>query len=207
LREKKKHGNIKRFPHISSDKKSIIIGPKQSCRILGSPHCTRFFSFQYQSAVHYEVSIKSWLRRAESFLTNFAPRLVKKFTAIERTQSFVTVLKRAHQVSLSWARSSQSTPFQRISSRPISILLSYLSLDFQSVLVPPVFTTKTLYAPSFQPYVQMPRLSHYSWLEYPHNIWWQVQIMNSLFAWLPKFPYYLLTFSLKCLNQDRKENP
>ena len=134
-----KHGNIKSFPHISSDKKSIIIETKQSWGILGSPHCTRSCIFQHQSAVHYEVSIKNWLRQAKSFLTSFALQPVKKFPAIERTQSFLIVFMTAHHVSLSWARLIQSTFFQRLSSRPISILPSYLSLDFQNVLFPPKF--------------------------------------------------------------------
>ena len=72
-------------------------------------------------------------------------QLVKKFPAFYGTRMFITALKRARHLSLSWARSIQAIPPHPTSWWSILILSSYLSLGLPSGLFLSGILTKTLF--------------------------------------------------------------
>ena len=74
-------------------------------------------------------------------------QLVKEFPAFYGTRRFITAFTMPHHLSLSWARSIQSTPPHPTSLRSILILSSYLLLGLPSGLLPSSFPTITLYTP------------------------------------------------------------
>jgi len=43
----------------------------------------------------------------------------------------------------------------------------------------------------------IPRPYHSSWLDYPNNIWWEVQIIKPLVKWPSPLPCYLVSFKSK----------
>ena len=84
-------------------------------------------------------------------------------------------------LSLSWASSIQSVPPHPTSWRLVLILSSHLRLGLPSGLVPSGFPTKFLYTSLLSPHTRyMPRPSHSSLLDHPHNIGWAVQIIKFL---------------------------
>jgi hypothetical protein len=78
-------------------------------------------------------------------------QLLKNFPAFYGTRRFITVFTRALQWSLSWARSTKSTPSRPISLRSILILSTHLRLGLPSSLLPSSFPTNILYAFLFSP--------------------------------------------------------
>ena len=78
-------------------------------------------------------------------LTGF--QLVKKFPAFYGTRLFITALKSARHLSLSWARSIQSKPPHPTSWRSILLLSSHLRLCLPNGLFPSGFPTKTWCTP------------------------------------------------------------
>ena len=79
-------------------------------------------------------------------------KLVKKFPALHGTWRFITALKSARHLSLSWASPIQSIYPHLTSWRSILILSNHLRLGLPSGLFPSGFPTKTLYTPSPHPY-------------------------------------------------------
>ena len=79
-------------------------------------------------------------------------QLVKKFPAFHGTRRFITALTSVRQLSLSWASPIQSIYPHPTSWRSILILSTHLHLGRPSGLLPPGFSTKTLYTPSPHPY-------------------------------------------------------
>ena len=73
------------------------------------------------------------------------PQLIKKFPVFHGTQNFITAFTSARHLSLSWARSIQSTPPHPTSCRSILMLSSHLRLGLPSGLFPSGYPTKTLY--------------------------------------------------------------
>jgi len=85
-----------------------------------------------------------------------APQLVKKFPAFYGNWKFITVFTTARHLSLSWARSIQSTPTQPFLQHPYLILVYHLRLGFPSGLfrIPhqnPMHLSSTPYVPYAQP--------------------------------------------------------
>jgi hypothetical protein len=72
-------------------------------------------------------------------------QLVKKYPAFYGTRRFITAFTNARQLSLSWARSTQSITPHSTSWRSALILSSHLRLGLLSSLFPSGFPTKTLY--------------------------------------------------------------
>jgi hypothetical protein len=75
--------------------------------------------------------------------------LVKKFSTIYGTRTFITAFTSARYLSLSWANSIHSMPPHSTSWISILILSSHLRLDLPSGIFPSGFTTKTLYTRQF----------------------------------------------------------
>jgi hypothetical protein len=70
----------------------------------------------------------------------------KNLATFYGTRNSITTFATACQLSLSSARLIQSTPHRPICRKTFLILLSHLGLGFSSGLLPPDFSTKTLYA-------------------------------------------------------------
>ena len=85
-----------------------------------------------------------WRRVLLEKLTGF---VIKKFPAFYGTRKFITVLKSARHLSLSWANSIQSQQPLPTSWRSILILASHLCLGLPNGLFPAGFATKTLCTP------------------------------------------------------------
>ena len=73
--------------------------------------------------------------------------LLNKFPSIYGILRFITALKGARHLSLSWGTSTQSIPSHPTSWRSILILSSHLSLGLPSGLFPSDLPAKTLYTP------------------------------------------------------------
>jgi len=71
-------------------------------------------------------------------------QLLKKFPALYRTRTFITVFITVRHWSLSWARWIQSPPSDPISPRSMLVLYFYLRLGLQSGLFPLRFLIKIL---------------------------------------------------------------
>jgi hypothetical protein len=83
-----------------------------------------------------------WNRVLLEKLTGFAAS--QEIPRIYGTRKFITVLKSARHLSLSWARSIQSPQLPPTSWRSILILSSHLRLGLPNGLFPSVFLTKML---------------------------------------------------------------
>jgi hypothetical protein len=69
------------------------------------------------------------------------PLLGKKFPEFYESWNFITRFKTARHLSLSWARSSRSTPYTTLWTY-VSVLSSHLSLGLPSVIFPSVHPPK-----------------------------------------------------------------
>ena len=90
-----------------------------------------------------------WCRVLFEKLTGL--QLVKKLPAFYGTQRFITALKSARHLSLSWANPIQSTYPHPTSWRSILILSTHLRLGLPSGLFPSGFPTKNIHAPLSTP--------------------------------------------------------
>jgi hypothetical protein len=103
-------------------------------------------------------------------------QLLKKFPALYGTRRFITAFTRARHLSISWARLIQSMPPIPHLEDPFQHYSPIYLLVFQ-VVVPSVFPTKTLYAPSIPPYAlrALPILVFLIWPPLlPHPSWAQI---------------------------------
>ena len=94
-------------------------------------------------------TLTPWSRALLEKLTG--SQLVNKFPAFYGTRRFITAFTNARHLSLSWAKSIQSTPPHPTSWRSILILSSHLHLGLPTGLFPSGFPTKTLYTPLISP--------------------------------------------------------
>ena len=78
-------------------------------------------------------------------------QLVKKFPAFYGTRMFISAFISARHISLSWARSIQSTSPHPTSWRSILMCSATVRLGIPIGLYPSRFLTKTLYAPLISP--------------------------------------------------------
>ena len=77
--------------------------------------------------------------------------LVNKFPLFYGTQKFITVFTSARHLSLSWARSIQSTPSHPTSWKYILVLSSHLRQGFSSGPFPSRFPNRALCTPLLSP--------------------------------------------------------
>jgi hypothetical protein len=80
------------------------------------------------------------------FKKRTSPQLIKKFLLFYGTRRFITAFTRVRHLSLSWARSVQSTPLHTTAWRSILKLSFHLLLGLRSGFVPSGFHTKTQHA-------------------------------------------------------------
>jgi len=90
------------------------------------------------------ISLTPWSRILLEKL--IIAQLVMKSTAIYGTWRFITVFRRAHHLTLFWARWVQSKPSHPVSLRSILILFSHLYICLLNGLFPSHFLTKILHA-------------------------------------------------------------
>ena len=108
-------------------------------------------------------------------------QLVKKFPTFYVTRRFISPVTSAHHLSLSWARSIQSTPPHPTSWRSILLLYSHLRLGLPSGLFPSGYPhRKSVYVSPLPHKRYIPRPYHSSRFYHPKNIWWAVQIIMLL---------------------------
>jgi hypothetical protein len=93
--------------------------------------------------------LNPWSRIILEKLTG--PQLVKKFPAFYATRRFITAFTTARQLSLTSARSIQSTPLHSTSWRSALILAFHICLGLPSRLFHSGFHTKFLYATLLSP--------------------------------------------------------
>ena len=105
----------------------------------------RKYVWQRKKVQFLTYLLTPWSRVLLEKLTTL--QLVKKFPAFYGTQRFITALRSARHMSLSWASSIQSILPHPTSWRTILISSSHLCLGLPSGLFPPRFPTKTLYTP------------------------------------------------------------
>ena len=105
-------------------------------------------------------------------------QLGKKFPAFYGTRRFITAVRNARHLSLSWARSIQSMPPHPNSWRSVLILSSHLRLVFRVVYFPQVSPPKLCtHLPSPHTcYISRP--AHSARYDQPNNIWWGVEIIK-----------------------------
>jgi len=101
-------------------------------------------------------------------------------------------IHKSRDLSLSWARSIQSTPPYLISSGSISIQSSHLCLGITSSSFPHFSCPYMCY---------MPGPSHSSRFHHPNNIWWALQIIKLLIIQISPLPFYLVPLSPKYFPQ------
>ena len=117
--------------------------------------------------------------------------LVKKFPVFCGNRRFITLFTTARHLSLSYARSIQYKPLQRISFKIHSNIILppthvFLVAPFPHFLHQnPVFTSPLLLTS------HMPLPSHSSWFAYPSNLWWQVRIIKLHTVQFSPIPRYL----------------
>jgi hypothetical protein len=106
------------------------------------------------------------------------PRLVMKFPAFYRTQSFITAFTSARHLSLSWARSIQSIPTSPTSWSSILILSFYRSLGLPRGAIFLRFSPNSWIQLSSTYTCYMPRQFHFLLFEHLNNIWRAVQFIT-----------------------------
>jgi hypothetical protein len=111
----------------------------------------KFIMTSFIICTFHKITLLTYLR---SWALLEKPPIVqplKNFPAFYGTRRFITVFTRTLQWSLSWARSTQSTPSHPISLRSILILSTHLRLGLPSGLLHSGFPTNILYAFLFSP--------------------------------------------------------
>ena len=102
-----------------------------------------------------------WIRVLLEKLTG--SQIIKKFPANYGTRRFITAFTCAHQLSLSWARPTQSMLFHPTPWRSILILSSHLCLGLPSGSFPQISPTKPYIHLSSPPHVlHAPTISFFS---------------------------------------------
>ena len=115
------------------------------------------------------------------------PQLMKTHPTFNATQRFIIMLKKTHQLSLSWARLIQSMPSHTISFTSTLSLSSHPWPDIPSGLFPLRFIIKTLYA----------FLSPHLYMQHA---------MQSSFWIIFSEEYKSLTFHCECTYQNTHRN-
>jgi hypothetical protein len=143
------------------------------------------------NVTNYQILKKNILSRSITYL--LTPRttvllekltgsqLVKKFPTFYGTRKFITAFTSACHLSLSWARSSQSTPLDPTSWRSILILSSHLTPESSQWSRSLRFSHQNPVYKSPLPYtLYMPRPSHSSRFFHPNDTGWTVQTIKHL---------------------------
>jgi hypothetical protein len=153
---------------------------KPSCNTLRpTQHSFQFPVLQLADILRH--TSRYWLTpKSRALLEITGSQLVKKFPAFYETRRFISAFTKAHQLSLSLARSMQSVPPSHFLKIHFNIILqstfrsSKWSLFLRFPHQNPVY-----YSPlSHTRYMRRP--SHNSWLDNPNNIWWSVLIIMLL---------------------------
>ena len=105
-------------------------------------------SWRFPGSQMLRSAVTYVLHGAESFLrSQLVLQLIKKFPAFYGTRKFITVLRIARHLSLSWANSIQSPQPLPTSWRSILILSFHLRVGLPNGLSPSGFPTKNLCTP------------------------------------------------------------
>jgi hypothetical protein len=142
-----------RFPVCSCISSWSLISVNTECRISASAHsrCPQerlCHQRQQLTASSLTVQTVVWVTQLCTELTALSrvpsqkmkvSQLLRKFPSLYAIQRFITVFKTARHLSLSWARSIQSTPSYPVSIRYILILSSHISLSLPNGVFPSGF--------------------------------------------------------------------
>jgi hypothetical protein len=124
------HTTMKQFPVLS-----LLPTAQHLCTM--SVHLNITYLLTYSLTYLLTYLLTPWSRVILEKLT--VSQLVKKFPPRYRTQRFVAAFTSAHHLSISWARSIQSTPPHPTSWRSLFILSFHPFLDLPNGLFPSDF--------------------------------------------------------------------
>jgi hypothetical protein len=163
------------------------------------------------SHFNWPVPLPPWSRVFLEELT--ACQLLKKLLAFYGTRRFITVLTKARQLSLFWAKTILSKPLEPhpVSWSPILFFSYHLHLGLTSGSFPFVSPTKILYALLLSPYVTNSPLISFFLVCHPNNNWWAVKITMFLGIKYPPFFLYVSplgpnTITTKTMKQERSHS-